>query len=207
MKREAVALHCTGLSLDATAKRLGASARSVMRWVISELMTGVRGHAREHCPKPEPVGRAGDLPRKRRGGRTRRGPALRPKKASKLWIRKALERGTGRLIDWERGGRDAATSARSLRRLGRVRLSRTDDWAPCAAALSAGRRHAGKDLTRHTESNNARQRHWFARFRRRTCAVSESAAIVEATSGAALALLPRPCSPSTAATAVDSPQR
>jgi insertion element IS1 protein InsB len=31
------------------------------------------------------------------------------------------------------------------------------------------------------ESNNARQRHWFARFRRRTCVVSRSAAMVDAT--------------------------
>ena len=50
VKREAVALHCTGLSLSATGTRLGVSAQSVMRWV--------RDHAREHCPKPEPVGRA-----------------------------------------------------------------------------------------------------------------------------------------------------
>ena len=48
MKREAVALYCTGLSLNATGKRLGVSVQSVMRWV--------RDHAREHCPKPEPVG-------------------------------------------------------------------------------------------------------------------------------------------------------
>src|SRR4051794_24486097 len=34
-------------------------------------------------------------------GRDRRGLARRPKKAGKLWIWKALERGTGRLIDWE----------------------------------------------------------------------------------------------------------
>ena len=51
MKREAVGLYCTGLSLNATGKRLGVSARSVMR--------RVRDHARRHCPKPEPTaGRA-----------------------------------------------------------------------------------------------------------------------------------------------------
>src|SRR3954465_10668668 len=50
MKREAVGLYCTGLSLNATGKRLGVSAQSVTRWV--------RDHAREHCPKPEPPGRA-----------------------------------------------------------------------------------------------------------------------------------------------------
>jgi transposase-like protein len=50
MKHEAVSLYCTGLSLNAIGKRLGVSAQSVMRWV--------RDHARGHCPKPEPAGRA-----------------------------------------------------------------------------------------------------------------------------------------------------
>ena len=88
-----------------------------------------------------------------------------------------------------------------------MRLFCTNDWAPYAAALPEGRRYIGKDQTQRSESNNARQRHWFARFRRRTCVVSKSLTMVEATSGAALALLPRPCSPSTTATAVNSPQR
>src|ERR671933_2339669 len=50
MKREAVGLYCTGLSLNATGKRLGVSAQSVLRWV--------RDHARDHCHKPAPEGRA-----------------------------------------------------------------------------------------------------------------------------------------------------
>ena len=51
MKREAVGLYCTGLSLNATGKRLGVSAQSVMR--------RVGDHARRHCPKPAPTaGRA-----------------------------------------------------------------------------------------------------------------------------------------------------
>ena len=50
IKREAIALPCTGLSLNAIGKRLGVSAQSVMRWI--------RDHARHRCPKPEPAGRA-----------------------------------------------------------------------------------------------------------------------------------------------------
>ena len=50
MKHEAVGFYCAGLALNAIGKRLGVSAQSVMRWV--------RDHAREHCPKPEPAGRA-----------------------------------------------------------------------------------------------------------------------------------------------------
>jgi insertion element IS1 protein InsB len=116
-------------------------------------------------------------------GRDRRGLALRPKKASKLWIWKALDRGTGRLIDWECGGRDQATLERLLGRLEPwgVRLFCTDDYAPYDAALPAGRHYVGKDQTWRIEGNNARQRHWFARFRRRTCVVSRSVAMVEAT--------------------------
>ena len=49
-KREAVGLYCAGLSLSATGRRLGVSAQSVMR--------RVRDHARGHCPKPAPAGRA-----------------------------------------------------------------------------------------------------------------------------------------------------
>src|SRR3954454_11482993 len=137
MKREAVGLCCSGLSLNATGKRLGVPAQSVMR--------RVRDHAREHCPS-----------RSRPGGRswsrsTRSGTSS--KKAGKLWIWKALGRGTGRLIDWECGGRDQATLERLLGRLEPwgVRLFRTDDWPPYDAALPAGRHYVGKDQT-HTRA-------------------------------------------------------
>jgi insertion element IS1 protein InsB len=109
--------------------------------------------------------------------------ALREKKSRKLWIWKAYERGTDRLIDWECGERDRATLDRLLERLERwgVRLFCTDDYAPYDAALPVGRHYIGKDQTQRIESNNARQRHWFARFRRRTCVVSRSVEMVEAT--------------------------
>ena len=50
-----------------------------------------------------------------------------------------------------------------------------------SSILPAGRHYIGKDQTQRSESNNARQRHWFARFRRRTCVVSKSVKMVEAT--------------------------
>ncbi len=109
--------------------------------------------------------------------------ALRRKRTRKVWIWKALERATGRLIDWECGDRDEATLARLLARLERwgARLFCTDDWAPYGAALPAGRHYIGKDQMQRSESSNARQRHWFARFRRRTCVVSKSVEMVDAT--------------------------
>jgi insertion element IS1 protein InsB len=87
------------------------------------------------------------------------------------------------LIDWECGDRDQATLERLPGRLEPwgVRLFRTDDWPPCDAALPAGRHSIGEDRTHRSESDNGRQRHWFARFRRRTCVVSRSVATVEAT--------------------------
>ena len=105
------------------------------------------------------------------------------RKSCKLWIWKAYERGTGRLIDGECGGRDRATLDRLLARLKRwgVRLFCTDDWPPYDTALPVGRHYIGKDQTQRSESNNAQQRHWFARFRRRTCVVSRSVEMVDAT--------------------------
>lgn len=47
LKREAVELYCTGLSMNAIAKRFGVAAQSVLRWV--------RDHADRHCPRPEPA--------------------------------------------------------------------------------------------------------------------------------------------------------
>jgi transposase len=50
IKQQAVALHCTGLSLNAIGKQVGVSAQSVMR--------RLRRHAEQHCPKPVPAGGA-----------------------------------------------------------------------------------------------------------------------------------------------------
>src|SRR5919107_1509132 len=145
-------------------------------------VTRTTPRGRPAAMKHEAVGLSG-AGRARDRGRARRGLALRPKKARKLWIWKALERGTGRLIDWECGGRDRVTLDRLLSRLERwgVRLFCPDDYAPSDEALPVGRHYIGKDQTQHSESNNSRQRHWFARFRRRTCVVSRSVEMVDAT--------------------------
>jgi transposase len=50
LKREAIELYCTGLSMNAIAKRIGVAAQSVLRWV--------RDHADAHCPRPAPDGTA-----------------------------------------------------------------------------------------------------------------------------------------------------
>jgi transposase len=47
VKRQAIELHCLGLSMNAVAKRVGVSAQSMLRWV--------REPAQRHCPKPAPT--------------------------------------------------------------------------------------------------------------------------------------------------------
>jgi len=105
------------------------------------------------------------------------------KKKNKLWIWLAFDRSGQRLIDWECGGRDAATLNRLLERLKpwSVTLYCTDDYAPYHTLLPVGRHYIGKDETVAIERVNSRLRHWFARFRRRTCVVSKALEMVDAT--------------------------
>ena len=108
--------------------------------------------------------------------------ALPKKKRNKLWVWKARDRATGRIIDWELGGRDKTTLERLLERLKRwgVRLYCTDDWAAYAELIPQGRLFVGKEETHGIERDHSRQRHWLARFRRRTCVVSRAERMVEA---------------------------
>ena len=85
-------------------------------------------------------------------------------------------------MDWECGGRDRATLERLLGRLKRwnPRLYCTDDWAAHEEAIPQGRLHVGKDETHGIERDHARQRHWLARFRRRSIVVSRAKRMVDA---------------------------
>jgi insertion element IS1 protein InsB len=62
-----------------------------------------------------------------------------------------------------------------------VKLYCTDDYAPYGTLLPVGRHYIGKDETVAIERVNSRLRHWFARFRRRTCVVSKALEMVDAT--------------------------
>ena len=85
-------------------------------------------------------------------------------------------------MDWDCGGRDRATLERLLGRLKRwnPRLYCADDWAAYEEAIPQGRLHVGKDETRGIERDHARQRHWLARFRRRSIVVSRAKRMVDA---------------------------
>jgi len=109
--------------------------------------------------------------------------ALPQKKEDKLWIWLAFDRTGQRLVDWECGDRDAATLDRLLERLKRwnITLYCTDEFGPYDSLLPVGRHYMGKDQTVAVERVNSRLRHWCARFRRRTCVVSKTIAMVDAT--------------------------
>ena len=86
------------------------------------------------------------------------------------------------MVDWECGGRDAATLSRLLERVEKwnPRLYCTDDRAAHAEPIPQGRLYVGKEETHGIERDHSRQRHWLARFRRRTCVVSEAERMVDA---------------------------
>ena len=56
---------------------------------------------------------------------------------------------------------------------------RSYDYAVYDVLLPVGQRYAGKDKTHGIERDNARQRHWLARFRRRSIVVSKAKRMVD----------------------------
>jgi insertion element IS1 protein InsB len=105
-----------------------------------------------------------------------------PRKDNKVWIWKAYDRTTGRLVDWECGDRDERTFRRLFDRLARwkVRLFCSDSSVVYPLVLAVGNPYQGKDETVALERNNAQQRHWTAALRRRSIVVSKSLAMPRA---------------------------
>ena len=71
---------------------------------------------------------------------------------------------------------------RLLERLKRwgVRLYCADGLDAYAELIPQGRLYVGKEETRGIERDHARQRHWLARFRRRSIVVSKALCMVDA---------------------------
>ena len=61
----------------------------------------------------------------------------------------------------------------------KTRLYCADDYAAYNALIPTGRLYVGKDETHEIERDNARQRHWLARFRRRSIVVSKTVRMVD----------------------------
>ena len=100
-----------------------------------------------------------------------------------MW--KAYCRNTGQLIDWECGGRDNATFSKLYERLKlwKVDVFFADGWHSYSDIIPPELLIQTKAETHLIESNNAPQRHWFARFRRKTVCVSRSKEMVDLTIG------------------------
>jgi len=56
-----------------------------------------------------------------------------------------------------------------------------DHWKGFNKIISQERLYQGKDKTIAIERNNCQQRHWFARFKRKSIVVSKSMEMIEAT--------------------------
>jgi insertion element IS1 protein InsB len=79
--------------------------------------------------------------------------------------------------DWLTGS--AAVVTGSLSNGSDPRLYCTDDWAAYQEAIPQGRLYVGKDQTHGLERDHAWQRHWLARFRRRSIVVSKARRMVD----------------------------
>jgi insertion element IS1 protein InsB len=103
------------------------------------------------------------------------------RKDYKVWIWKAYDRTTGRLVDCECGARDEGTLRRLFDRLARwkVRLFCSDSYGVYPLVLAVGNHYQGKGETVALERNYGQQRHWTAALRRRSIVVSRSLAMIE----------------------------
>ena len=166
-KAMAILLYTLGLSFNAIARIYGVATSTVMRWV--------RTFAEKTYEKPEP-GQAVIVELDEMWH------YLHSKK-NKLWIWKAYCRDTGQLIDWECGNRDQGTFAKLMERLRRwsVWFFCADEWSVYSKEIPEIDLIQGKQGTVALERNNARQRHWFARFKRKSLVVSKSSRMVDLT--------------------------
>jgi insertion element IS1 protein InsB len=134
---------------------LGTTAQSVLRWVCD--------YVDRCCTKPPP-GEAVVIELDEMWHFLQR-------KDNKVWIWKAFDCATGRLVDWECGDRDERTFRRLFERLAR--------WKERPLVLAVGGHYQGKGEAVALERNNGQQRHWTAALRRRSIVVSKSLAMIE----------------------------
>ncbi len=109
--------------------------------------------------------------------------ALSGKKTQKLWIWKILDSNTGQLLEWECGDRSAETLSKLYERIKDwdVLFYCTDGLEAYAKILPSEKLVMNKALTIGIEQNNGRQRHWLARFRRKSIVVSKSLEMLDLT--------------------------
>ena len=105
--------------------------------------------------------------------------ALPRKKSAKLWIWRAYDVDTRRVVAWVLGGRDDAALRRWLDKVGvSGKTFVTDDREGCHRVIPEDLLFTGKDLAFPIEQDNSNVRHCLARFRRRTKVVSRCRTMV-----------------------------
>ncbi|MCL1969996.1 MAG: IS1 family transposase [Candidatus Bathyarchaeota archaeon] len=104
-------------------------------------------------------------------------------KKNKLWILKAIDRGTRRVVAWVLGNSDTATFRRLYNKVKHLEncVFYTDDWDVFAKVLPKERHVIGKAHTVTIEQNNSNTRHHLGRFTRRTKVVSKKSLMVDLT--------------------------
>jgi insertion element IS1 protein InsB len=102
-------------------------------------------------------------------------------KKRQVWIWKVLDHATGSLIGWICGDRSTQTLVGLSEKVDifRARHVFTDRYAYYAEIIGAKALRQGKANTCQIERNNFLQRHWLARFHRRTCVVSRSQEMID----------------------------
>ena len=102
-----------------------------------------------------------------------------------IWIWKVLDHKTRRLIGWECGDRSSQTLNRLCDQQDLLRKKRvyTDNYACYAEIIGASSLRQGKSNTYKIEQNNALQRHWLGRFRRRSQIVTRSLDMLQVSLG------------------------
>ena len=89
------------------------------------------------------------------------------------------------MVDWECGDRDERTGDKLISRLELwgTDVYCTDNYPAYSVLIPAAKLVQAKGQTCQIESNNGRQRDYFARFKRKTKAVSRSVEMVSLTIG------------------------
>ena len=97
-------------------------------------------------------------------------------KKRKLWVIKAVDSNTGRMVAWVLGKRNRKTFKRLYDKVKHLKKCKfyTDAWEVFAKVLPKSRHFVGKSHTHIIESNNSNTRHHLGRFTRKTKVVSRS---------------------------------
>jgi insertion element IS1 protein InsB len=167
-KIHALLWYLSGMSMNRIAFLSRVSVQSVLTWI--------RAFAKDHYEKPKPSGTIIILELDEMWHYLKT-------KQQKLWLWKALEPESGKLLDWECGGRDKKTLQKMVDRLAHfnVKVYCTDKLATYASVIPQNQLVQSKAGTHAIERNHCRQRHWFGRFKRRSIIVSKSKEMVDLT--------------------------